>query len=172
MIKRCIMIFPEFENTNIIDCIRKKYDPLAKHVKPHITLVFPFESEISKEDLENHINTSLKGTRCFALTSQGIVSSKVGGNYLFLKVTNGFNEIREIHDRLYTSILSNYFVKEISYIPHMTIGKLSDEASLSEAYEFAKNITDRFDTIVKKISVEVIEKSQDSIIEFEYGLQN
>ena len=43
---RTIMIFPEFENMEIIDNIRKKYDPLAELVRPHITLVFPFESQM------------------------------------------------------------------------------------------------------------------------------
>ena len=48
---RTIMIFPEFENMEIIDNIRKQYDPLAELVRPHITLVFPFESQISNEEL-------------------------------------------------------------------------------------------------------------------------
>jgi len=47
------MIFPEFENMEIIDNIRKQYDPLADLVRPHITLVFPFESPLSNMQLEN-----------------------------------------------------------------------------------------------------------------------
>ncbi|WP_313343152.1 hypothetical protein [Sedimentibacter sp.] len=43
---RTIMIFPEFENIDVINDIRKKYDPLADLVLPHITLVFPFDSEL------------------------------------------------------------------------------------------------------------------------------
>ena len=43
---RTIMIFPEFDNIDIIDEIRAKYDPLAKLVRPHITIVFPFEMDI------------------------------------------------------------------------------------------------------------------------------
>ena len=43
---RTIMIFPQFNNIEIIDGIRDRYDPLAKLVRPHITLVFPFESEM------------------------------------------------------------------------------------------------------------------------------
>lgn len=41
---RTIMIFPEFEEMEIIDEIREKYDPLARLVRPHITIVFPFIS--------------------------------------------------------------------------------------------------------------------------------
>ena len=44
--KRTIMIFPKFSNQEIIDEIRKKYDPLYNLVKPHITLVFPFKSDM------------------------------------------------------------------------------------------------------------------------------
>lgn len=32
------MIFPQFDNIDVINGIRNKYDPLAKLVKPHITV--------------------------------------------------------------------------------------------------------------------------------------
>ena len=48
---RTIMIFPEFRNMNVIDSIRIKYDPLTKLVRPHITLVFPFDSDMSNDEL-------------------------------------------------------------------------------------------------------------------------
>jgi hypothetical protein len=49
-LKRSIIIFPQFGNdTNLIQNIRHQYDPLASKIAPHITLVFPFESEISSE---------------------------------------------------------------------------------------------------------------------------
>lgn len=59
MFKRCIMIFPKFENGEIIDKIREKYDPLANHIKPHITLVFPFISDIGIKELREHISSVL-----------------------------------------------------------------------------------------------------------------
>lgn len=51
MITRTIMIFPEFENIDVINDIRNKYDPLADLVLPHITLVFPFDSELVMRNL-------------------------------------------------------------------------------------------------------------------------
>ena len=44
---RTVMIFPEFENMHVIDSVRDRFDPLAKLVRPHITIVFPFESDMS-----------------------------------------------------------------------------------------------------------------------------
>ncbi|CEK32658.1 2'-5' RNA ligase superfamily (plasmid) [[Clostridium] sordellii] len=40
MKNRCIMIFPKFNNIEIINKIRKQYDPLFEKVQPHITLIF------------------------------------------------------------------------------------------------------------------------------------
>lgn len=46
---RTIMIFPQFENIEIIDNIREQNDPLAKLVKPHITVgKFTDVSELNK----------------------------------------------------------------------------------------------------------------------------
>ncbi len=53
MKERTIMIFPKFDNLDIINSIRDKYDPLAKLVPPHLTLVFPFKSELTKEIIFN-----------------------------------------------------------------------------------------------------------------------
>ena len=44
------MIFPEFDNMDVIDNIREKYDPLAKLVRPHIT-IGKFENEEQLETL-------------------------------------------------------------------------------------------------------------------------
>ena len=51
MAQRTIMIFPDFEQMEIIESIREKYDPLYQLVKPHITVVFPFDMDVSNEEL-------------------------------------------------------------------------------------------------------------------------
>lgn len=42
---RAIHLFPKFLNSHIIDALRAKYDPLVQLIPPHITLVFPFNSD-------------------------------------------------------------------------------------------------------------------------------
>ena len=54
------MIFPEFEKMEIIDEIRKKYDPLANFVRPHITIVFPFENQMSNHDIADILSDRLE----------------------------------------------------------------------------------------------------------------
>lgn len=86
MIKRCIMIFPYFGNVEIIDDIRKKYDPLSEHVRPHITLVFPFESDIEASKLKEHIENVISGMMPFDIKLSGITPSTSFGSYLFLNI--------------------------------------------------------------------------------------
>ena len=84
---RTIMIFPEFHNKEIIDNIRKQYDPLAALVKPHITLVFPFESPMSNEELKHILNKRLQDAKPFQLTLGDFSKHEdVFGNYIFLNV--------------------------------------------------------------------------------------
>ena len=168
---RTIMIFPQFDNMEIIDEIRDRYDPLAKLVRPHITLVFPFESEMTNDEVEEKLNCSLKNFGPFELVMHGF--SKTENNYLFLDVEKGSDMIESIHDDLYSNHFQEFFpgFKEyylgVPYTPHMTVGKLNSKEELNDAYEYVRNIDVRFQTVVKKVSVEMIGEHEESIIVIE-----
>lgn len=168
MLKRCIMIFPQFSNGHIIDKIREKYDPLASHVRPHITLVFPFESDIKTEDLKAHIKTALLDLAPFEITLNGITPTNNFGKYLFLDIQYGSTEIIELHKRLYTGILESYYpiwLKGKAFLPHMTIENFDDDEKFEIAIKETRNINDSFKTIVNEVSVEIIDENEDSNIE-------
>lgn len=75
----------DVENINIINDIRKKYDPLVDLVSPHITLVFPFESDLSNEELNLYIKECLSDIHPFKIELEGFSKQKdIYGNYLFL----------------------------------------------------------------------------------------
>lgn len=174
MIKRCIMIFPHFENMQFIDNLRSKYDPLTEHVRPHITLVFPFESDIESSKLKQHIENVISGIMPFEIRLSGITASTPLGNYLFLNIIEGSNQIVELNKRLYSDILEEFYPKWLNgreFLPHMTIGKISDLEAFNKAIEETKNIDDVFETTVDKISVEIIDENEDSIIEMEIILK-
>ena len=168
------MIFPQFTNIDVIDEIRKKYDPLANKVRPHITLVFPFESSISKGDLQDNLLKSLAGVKCFSLTLEEIVKiDNKFGLYLFLGVRKGTRKIKELYTKLNSGILKIYnsnWLNEEEFRPHMTIGNFDDRVALNDAYEEVCSIKDSFNTLGEKISVEIIDENEDSIIEIEVNL--
>lgn len=165
------MIFPEFSNFHIIDQLRNMYDPLANLVKPHVTLVFPFESSIGTSNLANHIKCVLNDVEAFDLKLTGIYPHTVGGNYLFLKVVKGYNEIKKIHDNLYSSFLERFHNEMLPYIPHLTVGKISDDIKFQEAIQTTKDIHEVFETKVRKVSVEVIGDEGKSEIVYEYNFR-
>lgn len=163
MTERTIMIFPQFDNQKIIDEIRAKYDPLCHLVKPHITLVFPFKSDISDADLRLKLDESLKSSRPFSLILQGISRHKDEyGNYIFLNVIKGSEELIDLHNNLYLHIFGNRY--DGSFMPHMTVGNLDSPEQMEEAYNSVKGIDDRFETIIDKVSVEMIGEHGESII--------
>ena len=164
------MIFPEFQNSYVIDEIRAKYDPLADLVRLHITLVFPFEGPFDNETLRRILNCRLKGIEPFRLSVKGAGAQKTGsGNFLFLDIVRGEDEVRKIHDILYANEFKR-FEPEFDYYPHITVGNLPSEVLLDEAYEDIKELEEEFHTTVTKISVEMIGEHEESIIIIEKEL--
>lgn len=167
---RTIMIFPEFENTDVINDIRKKYDPLADVVLPHITLVFPFDSELTNEELSLYLKESLSDTHPFKVELEGFSKQEDRyGNYLFLNVAQGMDVIKNIHDMLYEDKLKQ-FDAGYDYVPHMTVRKVSSMELLDKAFDDVNKYNDKFSTVVKKISVEMIGEHEESIIVIEHEL--
>lgn len=170
MQERTIMIFPQFTDQEIINEIRQKYDPLYKLVKPHITLVFPFKNQMSDMILKQKLEECLKETASFPLVLQGISKHKdTYGNYIFLNITKGSQEIIEIHNSLYLHIFGEQYCQP--YIPHMTIGNLDSTDKMEQAYNSLKNRDLCFTTVIEKISVEVIGANGESNIIIEKPLQ-
>ncbi|MGL5345843.1 MAG: 2'-5' RNA ligase family protein [Peptostreptococcaceae bacterium] len=175
ILKRCIMIFPEFENMEIIDKIREKYDPFANNVGPHVTLVFPFDSSIKSEDLKEYLKEHLKDKKTFEIRLKDIIKiDDDTGKFLFLTVKDGNEKVKELNKLLYSGILKKYkpgFLNTVEFMPHMTLGKFDSSEKLNIAYENIKNMQDEFKSTVKKVSVEIIDENMDSIIEMEIDLK-
>ncbi len=170
MTTRTIMLFPEFDNMDIIHEIRRRYDPLWALVPPHITLVFPFESELTDEALRLHIREHLKGVAPFDIAMQGFRKQEDRhGYYLFLDVINGAGEIADIHARLYRDALAP-FDSGRAYMPHMTVGRVSCAEALNEAFVDASRHKDTFGATVRRVSVEMIGPHEESIIIIEHEL--
>ena len=170
MARRTIMIIPDFDNMEVIHQIREKYDPLSALVPPHITLVFPFESEMSNDTLRSILERKLEGVHSFPLSLQGISKQEDKfGNYLFLDVKEGKEQIAMIHNLLYSSEL-NEFDLGYDYVPHMTVGKLESSEKLTNAYEEILEMKDTFITVAGSVCVEMIGENEESIIIMEKKL--
>ena len=172
-LKRVIILFPNFHNANIIENIRKKYDPLANYIDPHITIVFPFDSDISTNDLKLHFNKVLKGIKKFNIKLKDFTGDFRDG-YLFLNVKKGNDNIIQLHDKLYSGILDNFLSRRVTYCPHLTVGKLplqvKFDKALDKALDKLSSCTESFETTIDKIYVVNIDSIELSTIEFSFDL--
>lgn len=168
--KRTILLFPEFNNQQHINKIREKYDPLAFLIPPHITLVFPFESELSKVELENHLSQVLAAVPVFEIEFQG-VSGDYRDGYLFLNCIKGNDQLISLHNKLYKGILAQHLYQEVPYFPHITLGRLDNDQDFSAA--LAEICTDKtlFSSTIEKVTVEIIGEDESSTIEIIHHLK-
>ena len=123
---RCIMIFPHFEEMHRIETIREKCDPLFEMVKPHITMAFPFSSDLTKEEIYTHIFSAISTFKPIPLVMQGISTHRQpDGQYIFLDVAKGAKSIRMISRRLYEGALHRFKSEryDTTYMPHITLGR-------------------------------------------------
>lgn len=162
--QRAIHIFPHFVNENVIQELREKYDPLHTMIEPHITLVFPFESDISAIDMERHVQCCVSGMQPFHIELQGVTGAN--GGYLFLNVKHGNDEIIALHDLLYTGPLRSFLNRSLTFIPHLTIGRIGDEVQFQSALKTTESLNEKFETTVSAVYVEVIAETGASTIEF------
>ncbi len=173
MTNRCIMLFPKFTNMDIIDRIREQYDPAARLVPPHITLVFPFESDISTAALSAHITGALAAASPFEVVLSNIAPAP--DRYLFLHVQKGTAEISAMHEKLYAGLLRPFYpdwLQSLTFLPHMTVGRFEDDAEWESAANKLKGVTDQFQAVIDTVYVEIINLENDeSIIELSIPLK-
>ncbi len=113
-----------------LDILRKKYDPLYKKYKTHITLVYPFQVE-DQEKLVQHIESCIQGIEPFDITLQ---KCRKSGNYLVLDVARTKELLLKLYKKLNSGILSGFENKELSiYLPHVTLGFFENVSDLMPA---------------------------------------
>lgn len=151
---RVIVVFPSFADPGPIDRFRARFDPLASLVPPHLTLVFPFETALSTDELREHIRVAVAGLTSFPIRLHGVTGSD--GEYLFLNVKRGNDELIALHDRLYAGVLGPFLRRELTFTPHLTIGRVREPAAFERAVAEAAELNMVFETLVDAVSVYTI----------------
>ena len=122
-----------------INQLRERYDPQAGWIAPHITLMFPVPDSIGEDNLVNHLENVLRGRQPFPIHLQGL--QKSWDDYLFLMVQEGGANIAALHDDIYTGILAGHYREDVAFIPHLTLGVFSEDASAyPQALEEARRL--------------------------------
>ena len=164
MVTRAIVAFPQIGQIEVIQRLRKRCDPLMARIAPHLTLVFPFESALTTDELAEHISKAVAGFEPFSARLQGITGQE--GEYLFLDVKCGNDQLIELHDRLYSGPLAPFIRPEFTYTPHLTVGRLPDTDAFHAALDDARQVTMVFEATVAEVTLYQIEPGLARPIEY------
>ncbi|EHL98365.1 hypothetical protein HMPREF9103_01605 [Lentilactobacillus parafarraginis F0439] len=159
---RSILIFPKLKNIELIQDVRKEIDPLYPHIRPHISLVFPFDSAAPDHDLIDQLSTTLASFPSFDATFSRVTGDPRSG-YIWLAANKGRAEIQSIHDQLYSNpLLAPFKRNDLPYIPHITIGQVQSRKQAQ--IEISKLQLKGFhcSTRINTVSIERILESDDS----------
>ena len=155
--KRDVIILPEFSNVQILESIREKYDELYGIIPPHITLAFPFDSDISNDVLESELKETVSDLKPFKIRLKGISfewDNRVNTYYIFLDFVQGEDTIIDLHKRIYRDVLHEELA--FDYRPHITLGCTKEKIDL--------RLDEEFEAVVDLLSVELIGENEESNI--------
>lgn len=147
---RALVVFPQASELDVVERMRRRYDPQARLIAAHVTIVFPFEDAISDADLRAHIVEATTGLPPFRVRFSGVRSAD---DYIFLDPTTGFDRFIALHNRLYTAGLLRHRSATDTYQPHITLGRIADRAARAEAAGIMRNSITDFDAEVSAVCV-------------------
>ena len=162
--KRDILILVKFDNIDISNEIQKKYYDLYGVVEPHIAVTFPFESDISDDELYIKLNEIVKNYKPFKIICSGVSTPLVDSRYRFLNVIYNKDIIKKLSDEIYEKIIPQEleYRDKYQYDPHISLcNKPIDEELV---------VDDEFEMIVDSLYVERIGDNDESIFLYSIDL--
>lgn len=124
-----IVIFPARTYGDDIERFRVAWDPLAEEIRGHITLVYPFQTDLSEDQLRATVAEVARSHHPFAVELGDPTVHE--GEYLFLLPRIGGEQIEQLHRELYVAIPDAQL--RVEFVAHMTIGRNADPRIIERA---------------------------------------
>lgn len=151
MFQYAIVAFPESDGIEVVEDLRSRYDPQFGLIPAHITLVFPFSDDALAAQLNAIAREAMDGMGPIEMELENVAAADDG--YIFLRVGLGKDALVGLHDSLYRGRLSQYLSKAHAYLPHVTIGRLSDVRACRAAVAHARQLLRPTRATVRGLSV-------------------
>jgi 2'-5' RNA ligase len=125
--RRAIVWFPPFPLDSHIEEFRRRHDPLADALPAHVTLVFPFPTNLTVTQLATHIRRVVGNWPVLPVSFRDVES--IVDEFVVLMLRERAEAIVALHDKLYGGILKTHLREDIEYQPHVTIGRVAGNPS-------------------------------------------
>lgn len=112
----CAGIFPE-RGVEVIQRIRRKYDPTLTVVDPRIAVLFAVPETVGEEKLLSHLEAVCARRSPFEFRLGGFHRSE--DHWLFLTLLQGEEDVRSLYRDVYTDTLEEYRRDDIEFVPHV-----------------------------------------------------
>lgn len=150
-------------DTRRIDPFRRKYDPQAGLIEPHITLMFPVPESIGEDHLVRHLENVLGNWQSFPIHLQGLQVSE--DDHLFLLLQEGNGSTIRLHDEIYTDVLGDYWRKDLPFVPHLTLGVLNkDPANRERLLKEAGQLELNYRCVLDKLHLVKVKDDRSQIV--------
>jgi len=171
MTRRVLVVFPRIATCTAwsqVLSFRDRFDPLARRVPPHLTLVHPFTDTLSDSALEDHVRSVATTLSIFPIKLEGVTLHE--GEYVFLNVARGGEDLVNARNKLYQGILALHCNRDNKFIPHMTIGRVAPD-QVRGALAASSELTSHIDGRAEAISAYRIDKEGSRSVLFNTALQ-
>jgi 2'-5' RNA ligase len=119
--RRALAWFPSPEAFAATQAFRQKHDPLAARLAPHVTLVFPFESNLGDVQVAAHVRRVVGRWPAIPVRFGGF--GHFNGDWVYRRIARGREALLELHDRLYRNAFAPFLRADLPYEPHLTIAR-------------------------------------------------
>ncbi len=123
---------------------RRKYDPQAHIIPPHITVVEPFKFSGSIEPLYNHLEEIGETHAPIRVSLVGWDAYTQSDYQLHLPLVTGRLEFSALREDLMTGPLQHLADTNESYWPHITLGRFASVDDLDRAKRALKSFEAQF----------------------------
>lgn len=100
--RRSIVWFPPFPLDAPIEPFRRKFDPMADMLPAHVTLVFPFPTNLTSTQLASHVRRIVGNWPSLPVSFRDIEG--ILDEFVFLMVRDRADAVVALHDKLYRGI--------------------------------------------------------------------
>jgi len=151
-----IVWFPAFEGIARVEAFRARHDPTAAKTRAHLTLVFPFATNLTRLQLETHVRRVASKWPPIPASFRAIRMH--ANEFVFLMASRGAASMTALHDALYTRSLRPHLRPEFAFEPHVTLAWQTDPALLERAYAEAQDaFGDEFTDVMREVELLAVE---------------
>lgn len=116
---------PEHAQKWLADICKLYQNRATVRVDAHFTLVFGCDA-VAPDEFTNHVAAIARAAAPIAFVCRRAVvhfEESIAAWYVFLIPEEGSAEILQLHDRLYSGVLSAHLRADLPYVPHITIAQ-------------------------------------------------